>query len=174
MKKLNTFLEGLLDKSNKTGTIDAKEFIISTIENRFEDTKSDFSDRIITILDVLKTTYKSVKALKVGSPEKPRCFISASTDRTGYILNFIWLRSGGEKYYWKVNWSLRANALLSKNLTAIFDGTSMTKSIPPNQLALYEIPEEDMKDYFRTVNELGPLPSYYGKDKRDIIQQIIN
>ena len=33
MKRLNTFLEGLLDKSNKTGTMDAKEFIISTIEN---------------------------------------------------------------------------------------------------------------------------------------------
>lgn len=39
-------------------------------------------------------------------------------------------------------------------------------------IACYEIPEEDMKDYLRTIDNLEPLKSYYDEKYQAKIKQI--
>ena len=176
MKRLNTFLEGLLNKSNKSNVISGKEFIISVIEERIKNMKSDLTDRMGEALDVLKTTYTPFTTLKLMNFIKPRGFIYVY-DRGGlYVLYFVWIKHVKKNYYWKVVWNMRAKGQICKNLLAQYEyeDKPISNVSRLGLMACYEVPEEDMKDYFRVVNTLAPLPVSYDEDKKVIVQQVIN
>ena len=129
-------------------------------------------------MDTLGSIYKPFKTTRIRPSVKPKCFICTYSHADGnlFAMYFIWVQTRDEKTYWDIEWGLGCTGQYSDYFDIIIERTKSYNigAAWGKPLACYEIPEEDMKDYFRTVNELGPLPSYYGKDKRDIIQQIIN
>ena len=176
MKSLNTFLEGLLDKSNKAGVMDIKELIISTIEDRIKDQKSDFKDRITTIMDTLGSIYKPFKTTRIRPSVKPRCFICTYSHADGnlFAMYFIWVQTRDEKTYWDIEWGLGCTGQYSDYFDII---TERTKSYNigaawGKPLACYEIPEEDMKDYFRTICKPQTPTQRYNKEEIGKIEQI--
>lgn len=174
MKRLDTFLEGLLSKSNKTKIMGTKELILSLIEDRIKDRKSNFMDRITGIMDTLRTTYNRFSAARIRPAAKPRCFITAYPSKDGNIfaLHFTWIQSEGERTYWNIGWWLGVKEQHSMGLEVdIKRGVSMSILLE-TPVACYEIQEEDMKDYLRTIDNLEPLKSYYDEKYQAKIKQI--
>lgn len=175
MKRLNSFLEGLLDKSNKAGVMDIKELIISAIEERIENPRSNFNERMPEILDLLKNTYVQATATKIKITTKPQCFIRVHEDRDRSIasLEFMWIQARGKNTYYYVRWGFGNKGLYFDGLGVGFYKEDTCDLFKKSVISCYEVPEEDMKEYFRAINNLTPIPSYYNENEKMIIKQVI-
>jgi hypothetical protein len=175
MKRLNSFLEGLLNKSNKTDVVDTKEFLISAIEDRIRSPRSNFNERMPEILDLLKNTYTRASAAKIKITTKPQCFIRVHEDydRSIASLGFMWIQARGKNTYYYVRWGFGNKGLYFDSLGVGFYKEDTCDLFKKGVISCYEVPEEDMKEYFRAINNLTPIPSYYNENEKMIIKQVI-
>ena len=176
MDGLYTFLEGLLDKSNKVSVLGTKELVISLIEDRIKDQKSDFGDRIKGALRVIKATYKPFTAPKITPSQTPQCFIKVYHGRSRHIssLSFVWVQTKSKSSYWVINWNLSRNDQRNDGLT-LFINNRKTYRLDDTlgyRTEVYEVPEEDMKDYFRAIDKYRPDSYYYSDADIEKIEQI--
>lgn len=173
MKRLNVFLESLLDKSGKVDIVAAKEIITSVIADRINNKKVDLGDRMGEVLDALKSVYKPYTQNKFRVDRKPTCLIIVRGGTHGvYTLFFEWIQSTEPRTYWEVEWALDSKLHINDFLVPSLRKGTNYSFVDSGIVGCYEIPEEDMREYFRTINDIKPYPSFYDEDKQEIIRQV--
>lgn len=122
MERLDIFLEGLLNRSNKTDVVSAKEFLISAIEERIRSPRSNFNERMPEILDLLKNTYVRATTTKIKITTKPQCFIKVHEDydRSIASLQFMWIQARNKNTYYYVRWGFGNKGLYFDGLGGRF------------------------------------------------------
>jgi hypothetical protein len=161
MKRLDTFLEGLLSKSNKTKVMGTKELILSTIEDRLDNVNTNLAkDLMMDVVDRIVNTYKRFRG-EVKISRTPQCFISIYKNSTRTWLYFSWLEKNRGNTYWMASWSL---ADIAYNRSGILVGLQKGDTYQFNKMCLigtYEVPVEDMKEYLAKVeNTIGRNSAY--------------
>lgn len=155
MKRLDTFLEGLLNKSNKTKVVGTKELILSTIEDRLDNVNTNLAeDLMMDVVDRIVNTYKRFRG-EVKISRTPQCFISIYKNSTRTWLYFSWLEKNMGNTYWMASWSL---ADIAYNRSGILVGLQKGDTHQFNKLCLigtYEVPVEDMKEYLAKVEHIA-------------------
>ena len=174
MKRLDTFLEGLLDKSNKTNIVNYKDIIISIIKGRPRSPKSNFDARVDEILDTLESAYDKFSGHKVKVTKKPSCFITTYEYSHGLTLRFIWVQLAKNGGYWIISGNVNTKHQLYDDLAALHaEGAAFDLGLWDFNMC-YEVPEDDMRNYLRIINNVKPFPSNNGKDEQKIIDQILS
>ena len=178
MERLDTFLEGLLGKSNKASILGTKDLVLSLIEDRINDQKSDFDKRMKKVLKVIKATYKPFTAPKITPSQTPQCFIKVyyGSSRRISSFSFVWVQTKSKSSYWVINWYLSSNDQRNDGL-ALFINRRKTYElgvVSVGRTLIYEIPKEDMKDYFRAIDKYRPDSYYYSDADIEKIEQVIN
>ena len=155
MKRLDTFLKGLLNKSNKTKVMGTKELILSTIEDRLDNINTNLAkDLMMDVVDRIVNTYKRFMG-EVKISRTPQCFISIYKNSTRIWLYFSWLEKNRGNTYWMASWSL---ADIAYNRSGILVGLQKGDTYQFNKMCLigtYEVPVEDMKEYLAKVENIA-------------------
>ena len=167
MKRLDTFLEGLLNKSNKTKVVGTRELILSAIEDRLANINATLgNDSMMNLIDRVVNTYKRFRG-EVKISRTPQCFISIYKNSTRTWLYFSWLEKNGGNTYWMASWSL---ADIAYNRSGILVGLQKGDTYQFNKMCLigtYEVPVEDMKEYLAKVKNTIGRNSTYAKSVPD-------
>ena len=169
MERLDIFLEGLLNRSNKTDVVSTKEFLISAIEDRIRSPRSNFNERMPEILDLLKNTYVRATTTKIKITTKPQCFIRVHEDCDGSIasLQFMWIQARNKNTYYYVRWGFGNKGLYFDGLGVGFYKEDTCDLFRRGVISCYEVPGRDMKEYLRTINNLESIPSYYSENEKN-------
>ena len=178
MDGLYTFLEGLLDKSNKASVLGAKDLVLSLIEDRINDQKSDFDKRMKKVLKAIKATYKPFTAPKIKPSQTPQCFIKVYYDSSRHIssFSFVWVQTKSKSSYWRIGWELESRDQRNDGLILFINNlkTYRLDDTLGYGTEVYEVPEGDMKDYFRAIDKYRPDSYYYSDADIEKIEQVIN
>lgn len=155
MKRLDTFLEGLLNKSNKTKVIGAKGLILSTIEDRLTNINATISnDTMMSLVDMVVNTYKRFKD-EVEISKTPQCFICVYKNATRTWLQFWWLERNGRTTYWTADWTLSSSRQRKGGISAGVDKGDIYLFNRMCLIGTYEVPVEDMKEYLSKVEHIA-------------------
>ena len=162
MKRLNTFLEGLLDKSNKTKVMGTKELILSAIEDRLANINATLgNDSMMNLIDRVVNTYKRFRG-EVKISRTPQCFISIYKNSTRTWLYFSWLEKNRGNTYWMASWSL-ADVYRKGGIVVGLNNGDTHQFNKMCLIGTYEVPVEDMKEYLAKVEYTVGRNSAYAK-----------